>query len=126
MQHLTVYYDGNCPLCKNTVMKWRKLDKRRRIDFVSFRDPHINKALPFKVEVLEQEMCSYSSLSQSYYWGLQTFIQVHKNIPLLHWTVPLLLMAEKLRLGDHVYRFIASKRKIQTNQGTCNDSCSIK
>ena len=39
MVELLVWYDGSCPLCRREIALMRRLDRRRRIDFVDLDDP---------------------------------------------------------------------------------------
>ncbi len=39
MVELVVWYDGSCPLCRREIALMRRLDRRRRIDFVDAGDP---------------------------------------------------------------------------------------
>ncbi len=39
MVELLVWYDGSCPLCRREIALMRRLDRRRRIDFVDVGDP---------------------------------------------------------------------------------------
>ncbi len=38
MVELLVWYDGSCPLCRREIALMRRLDRRRRIDFVDVGD----------------------------------------------------------------------------------------
>lgn len=39
MRRLTVWYDQSCPLCRREIALMRRLDWRRRIDFIDAADP---------------------------------------------------------------------------------------
>ncbi|HNW18251.1 MAG TPA: DUF393 domain-containing protein [Sphingorhabdus lacus] len=39
MSRLTVWYDQSCPLCRREIALMRRLDWRKRIDFVDAADP---------------------------------------------------------------------------------------
>lgn len=41
MVELLVWYDGSCPLCRREIALMRRLDRRRRIDFVDVGDPGV-------------------------------------------------------------------------------------
>ncbi len=39
MSRVTVWHDGNCPLCRREIALMRRLDRRGRIDFVDATGP---------------------------------------------------------------------------------------
>ena len=39
MSALTVWFDGNCPVCRREIALMRRMDRRRRIDFVDAAQP---------------------------------------------------------------------------------------
>ncbi len=39
MVELLVWHDGSCPLCRREIALMRRLDRRRRIDFIDVGDP---------------------------------------------------------------------------------------
>lgn len=39
MRRVTVWHDGQCPLCRREIAMMRRLDRRGRIDFVDVAGP---------------------------------------------------------------------------------------
>jgi predicted DCC family thiol-disulfide oxidoreductase YuxK len=109
-QAVTVWYDGECPLCRREIALMRRLDRRRRIRFVEAReatDCPIDTAdllRRFHAQEADQPVVS----------GAAAFAAMWRAIPLLR---PLGLLARQpaiLKALEHAYTgFLAIRHRWQ-------------
>jgi len=119
-----VLYDGWCPLCIKSVNNLKRFDLFNSIEFLSFRDSKILKKYNTDIQTLEKRMHSFNSKGKANQ-GIDAFIQIIQRMPLLWILLPFLYIAKILGFGQHLYDYIASKRKI-IPVGQCNDKeCNI-
>jgi predicted DCC family thiol-disulfide oxidoreductase YuxK len=87
MSRLTVWYDAGCPLCRREIALMRRLDWRRRIDFVDAT--HSQTTCPVdRVEILARFHARENGKLLS---GAAAFAAMWRAVPLL-W--PLGMLAE--------------------------------
>ncbi|ARJ39340.1 hypothetical protein SporoP8_10925 [Sporosarcina ureae] len=124
-QNLVIYYDSFCPLCTKTKNRWSKMDRKNLLIFHSFRDINVLKSIPIPLDLLEKEIYSKELFGNKYYSGVDTFIEMNRRIPLLKFTVPILVILKKLGLANKCYTYVANKRKI-IPIGQCDaEKCNI-
>lgn len=97
---LTVWFDGSCPLCRREIAAMRRLDRRRRIDFVDVGTA--DSACPIDRGLLLQRFhaCENGRMVS----GAAAFAAMWRAIPLLR---PFGLAARNrhvLRLLETLYR----------------------
>ena len=109
-KHVTVYYDGGCPLCLREIRLMRRLDRRQRIDFVDVEDP--DTACPLDRETLLARF--HAREGDTLHSGAAAFAAMWRQIPLLR---PLGLLARnRLVLGalEWTYlRFLMIRPRLQ-------------
>jgi predicted DCC family thiol-disulfide oxidoreductase YuxK len=117
--HLTVLFDGGCPMCRRTVRLLRSLDWLGRLDFVDATDaaarerhaPGLTEA-----EVLV-EMYVVEPTGRRH-GGYEGYLQIARVVPLM-WPLALIGPLPGIRqLGHLVYKTIAANR---VRRGRCTD-----
>jgi predicted DCC family thiol-disulfide oxidoreductase YuxK len=83
---VTVWYDGQCPLCLREIRMMRRLDRRRAIEFI---DVHSQGACPLDKKTLLARFHARES-NQPMVSGAAAFAAMWRAIPVLR---PLGLMA---------------------------------
>lgn len=110
MNRLTVWYDGACPLCRREIALMRRLDVRRRIDFIDVAPP--DSICPVDRDAL---LARFHAMEDGTMLdGAAAFAAMWRAIPLLR---PLGLLARVpliLWLLERAYRgFLMIRPKLQ-------------
>jgi predicted DCC family thiol-disulfide oxidoreductase YuxK len=109
---ISVFYDGGCGLCRPTIDLLRRLDLRRRIEFL---DVHQDwPAIRHRFPGLSREACLTDmhavDRSGQIFAGFDTYRAVSKVIPAGWIILPVLYVPGIPTLGRRVYRAIADRR----------------
>lgn len=119
---LTVYYDGNCSYCRQTVNKWMKKDKNNLLKFSSFRE-NIPMEMADYRDNLSEEMHSFDG--ERVYKGFSTIVEINRRIrpnPFIRFFLYLLKITQ---IGSLGYKLVAKNRFYISNR-TCKDgNCQI-
>ncbi len=108
---LTALYDGNCALCRASCASLRRLDWRKRIEFIDLHESERWRTrLPgLPLESLLGEIHVIDGAG-ALYSGFQASRRLLKELP-LGWLLWLLLRLPGMdSLGSRGYRFIARRR----------------
>ena len=110
MAQVTVWYDGGCPLCVREIALMRRLDRRRRIEWVDVSDG--TSACPIdRAELLARFHAREDGVMRS---GAAAFAAMWRAIPALR---PLGLLAWRrivLRILEAAYiRFLRVRPRLQ-------------
>lgn len=109
---MTVFFDGACGLCRPTIAVLRRLDLRRRVEFLDvYRDwPSISRRYP----TLSREDCLVEmqgvDAAGRRYAGFDTYRRLARVLPLGWLALPFLHLPPVAWLGRRVYRAIADRR----------------
>nr|WP_281374365.1 DCC1-like thiol-disulfide oxidoreductase family protein [Halobacillus locisalis] len=122
---MIVYYDSNCPLCISVKEKWVRIDVRRKITFISFREERVRNSVSVPMRELEKEMHSREEGSSVYFRGVDTFIQMTQRVPLLNVLAPLLGISQRVGAAQKVYQYVASNRKVNGKSKCSEGKCKI-
>jgi predicted DCC family thiol-disulfide oxidoreductase YuxK len=101
MSGLTVWYDGQCPLCRREIALMRRLDRAERIDFVDVAEPDSPVSCPVDREALLARF--HAREDGRLLVGAAAFAAMWRAIPLLR---PLGLLARSpfvLRMLERAY-----------------------
>ncbi|MGH0951314.1 DCC1-like thiol-disulfide oxidoreductase family protein [Bacillus mycoides] len=112
-------------MCTSLVKKWGKIDCFCLIEFKSFRQKENIKNINIPVEKLEIEMYSQNKRNKQFNKGIKAIFQICLRIPALWIFVPFLFVAIIIGLGDYIYKYIASRRKIVPIGHCTENNCSI-
>jgi predicted DCC family thiol-disulfide oxidoreductase YuxK len=103
-------YVGHCRMSRRAATCLYRLDVFRRLDLVSFRHDDSYLVAGIQLRALEQEL---HFVSGSQVWrGFPAVLQVVRRLPLLWPLLPFCWMAERLGLGQRLYRCLAANRVI--------------
>jgi predicted DCC family thiol-disulfide oxidoreductase YuxK len=110
MPNVTVWFDGNCPLCLREIALMRRLDKRGAITFLDLTEESISCPVN-RTEMLARFHASEDGVVLS---GAAAFAAMWRSIPVLR---PLGLLARNrhvLRLLENLYlRFLRIRPALQ-------------
>jgi predicted DCC family thiol-disulfide oxidoreductase YuxK len=125
MADLTVLYDGNCGLCRASVARARRLDCRRRIEFLDLHDPSAQMRFPqIDREVAMRWMQAVDARGRVWS-GADAWARIGLLLPgwnLLAW---ILVIPGVRWVAAKVYALIARNR-YRWNRDLCADgTCSL-
>jgi len=114
MRKLIIWYDGGCPLCRREIAFMRRLDARRRIDFIDVADEAA--ACPIdRQALLDRFHASENGVLLS---GAAAFAAMWRAIPMLR---PLGLLARSrmvLNILERAYStFLRARPSLQRLAG---------
>lgn len=123
-REVTIFYDGWCPFCTQSVNTARRLDWFRLLKFVSFREPGVPERFNLDPARLEQRLHSTGD-GKTFHEGIDGILQMVTRLPLLWPALPFFFLSRWLGIGQRVYDWIATRRTILPTGG-CDEHCSIE
>jgi predicted DCC family thiol-disulfide oxidoreductase YuxK len=127
MPRTAVLYDGMCVLCVNSVRLWRRLDWRKRLEFIDVQDwdrvqgrfPQVERSAALgAIHVIAPDGALYT--------GYEGVRHMARYAPLLAWLTPILHMPPIAWLGRRIYGWIARRRYAINRwfgRPVCEDAC---
>ena len=125
---LQVYTDGQCPLCLWMRDKVERRDRFRRIEWLDYRDPQVQRLTPYTFEQLDAQMHARRIGDDRWSAGYQAWLDVMRVLPRWRLIAPLLSIWPFTFLGRLFYRWLASRRyKLFGAPPPCHDNevCSL-
>ncbi|AMR02563.1 thiol-disulfide oxidoreductase DCC family protein [Bacillus thuringiensis] len=110
---MIVFYDSWCPMCAAVAERTKKLDKKGKMEFVSFRDENVVEKYELSQELqskMEQRL--YILKHNKWYDGIQSIDVLAKAVPSYWFAVPFIKLSIVLGFGSKVYDYIANNRKL--------------
>ncbi|EJR61959.1 hypothetical protein IIO_02867 [Bacillus cereus VD115] len=101
---MIVFYDSWCPMCTAVAERTKKLDKKSKMTFVSFRDDDVVKKYDLSQELrskMEQRM--YIFKNNKWYDGIHSINVLAKAVPSYWFAVPFIKLSIVLGFGSKVY-----------------------
>ncbi|WP_127531287.1 DCC1-like thiol-disulfide oxidoreductase family protein [Paenibacillus kobensis] len=120
-----VFYDGSCPLCRESVRKLNVINMNRLVRYVSFRDPSILTRYGIDPSKAEARMLGLNLSNNKMYEGIYTFAQIFKKNRLLIPMWIFLYILGKIGVGQSIYDYIA-RRRFVVPIGKCDSNCPIR
>jgi predicted DCC family thiol-disulfide oxidoreductase YuxK len=121
---LTVFFDGNCALCRSSAARVRRLDTRGRIELFDLHDPHPERFARIDREQAMRWMLAMDAAGRIYS-GADAWARIGLLLPgwnLLAW---ILLVPGVHALARLAYGWIARNR-YRLNRTTCADgACAV-
>lgn len=116
----TVLYDGQCRFCQARVANLRRLDLRRRFEFVSLHDDRVARDFPeISRERLMQEIFVVDTAGHARS-GATALRYLSRRLPLLWPLAPLFHIPGSLPVWNWLYRLVARNRMLLG--GACTDN----
>jgi len=118
-----VLFDGDCPFCRASIARLRRLDWRHVLSFVNLRDESdpIVRTVPTTRERLTDEMHVWPASRRGLYHGFAAFRFLAWRLPPLWPVAPLLYLPLVPWIGQKIYLWIARNRfdLIPCENGVC-------
>ncbi|HET7628865.1 MAG TPA: DUF393 domain-containing protein [Bacillales bacterium] len=122
---LVVFYDGDCPLCRNAKKAIERFDRRGSIEWLSFRREGVMETYDLYEKKPEERIHSIRMSDSQRFEGIYTLQQIAMRVPRYRPLVPLLHLTIKLGFGQRLYDSIAKRRKI-VPVGQCgSEGCPV-
>lgn len=123
MTHVTVYFDGDCPLCRREIDLLRRLDRRERIEFVDIAAPGFDPVPLGRTR--EELMASIHGRLPDGTWieGVEVFRRLYAAVGL----GPLVALTRLPGVShglDAAYRLFARNRLRLTGR-RCDEACAL-
>lgn len=110
---MIVFYDSWCPMCTAVAERTKKLDKKGKMKFVSFRNEDVVEKYELSQELqskMEQRL--YILKNNKWYDGIQSIDVLAKAVPSYWFAVPFIKLSIVLGFGSKVYDYIANNRNL--------------
>lgn len=122
--HDTVLYDGQCRFCQARVANLRRLDRGRRLEFLSLHDDRVARDFPeISRERLLEEMFVVDTAGHARS-GATAVRYLSRRLPILWPLAPLLHVPGSLPVWNWLYRLVARNR--MRLGGTCAEgTCRV-
>ncbi|MCZ2991191.1 DUF393 domain-containing protein, partial [Acinetobacter baumannii] len=101
---MIVFYDSWCPMCTAVAERTKKLDKKGKMKFVSFRNEDVVEKYELSQELqskMEQRL--YIFKNNKWYDGIQSIDVLAKAVPSYWFAVPFIKLSIVLGFGSKVY-----------------------
>jgi predicted DCC family thiol-disulfide oxidoreductase YuxK len=123
----TVFYDGDCPLCRREIAHYRRMDSRERlhwVDAVNEPETLAEHGLSF-----ERAMAELHVLDGAGRWqrGVDAFLVIWQHLPAYRWLAKLVTVLGLRRPLGFIYRHFAAWRNRQRCEtGSCTTSAGAR
>ena len=105
MQSLTIYYDGECPLCLAEIHFLKSRNHQELLEFVDVAAPHYNEtthqlSCKLALATMQGRLADGTQLE-----GIPVFAEAYKraNLPMLAWLFSLGLLRPFLNAGYYLF-----------------------
>jgi len=115
MKRLTVYYDGDCPLCRRSRALLEKLDGK---GVLSYRDARLEPVQDRGILLVRMHV----ELGEVRYGGIDGVLLLTRALPMLRPFAPFVLLSILTGFGQPLYDFIARNRVVPVR---CEENCSL-
>jgi predicted DCC family thiol-disulfide oxidoreductase YuxK len=106
---LTLYYDGNCPLCRANTARLKRWDRAHKLAYVDIAQPGFDPA-PLGVDLAELNREVYSRTADGRILvGIDTIVATHMAVGQLWRVLPLRIKLLRPLMGV-LYRLLARQR----------------
>jgi predicted DCC family thiol-disulfide oxidoreductase YuxK len=107
---LEVYTDGQCPLCRWMRERVERRDRFKRIEWLDYRDPQVQKHTPYSFQQLDAEMHARKIADGRWSAGYQAWLEVMRVLPRWRFLAPIINVWPFTFLGRIFYRWVATRR----------------
>ncbi|HWH71558.1 MAG TPA: DUF393 domain-containing protein [Candidatus Sulfotelmatobacter sp.] len=121
---MVVYFDGWCPICRAARDRLAHLDRGRRLQFRSARDPAAIAETGLPAETLASSL-HVRTADGRMVSGFPALVAIARTLPPLWPVWPFMVIAGWLGIGARVYAWVARNRRI-VPVGACEDgACPV-
>lgn len=125
MAGLTILYDGNCGLCRESVARLRKIDRGSRIELLDLHDPSVSARFPQVNREEAMRLMQAVDPAGKVYSGVDAWARVGLALPGWKFIAWLLLVPGIHFVAGKIYAWVARNR-YRWNRELCADgSCSV-
>ena len=125
MAELAVLYDGNCSLCRASVARVQRFDRRQRIEFLSLHDPSAQTRFPQIDREVAMRWMQAMDARGRIFSGADAWARIGMLLPgwnLLAW---ILFIPGIHWIAARIYAWVARNR-YRWNRDLCADgTCSL-
>jgi len=116
----TVFYDGDCPLCRREISHYRRVDRANKLHWVdAVNEP---ESLGEHSLSLEQAMTELHVLDAAGRWqrGVDAFLVIWQHLPVYRWLAKLVtVLGLHCPLGYVYHHFAAWRYRQRCETGSC-------
>ena len=105
-----VLFDGRCNFCRSQINILRRLDSRKRLEFVSLHDAEVATKYPNLTFAQLMEQMWIVTPTGSQYGGAYAVRYLSRKLPILWPSAPLMHFPFSMPLWCFLYRLIAKYR----------------
>lgn len=123
-EHLIVYYDGGCPLCRREIGFYQRLDRGGRI---AWSDASVNASALAAEGVGQDEALARIYAHEAdgrLISGAAVFVAIWRRLPGFRWLAPVAGWTPVLAVLERAYVWFARRRQRLT--GRCGEACAPK
>jgi predicted DCC family thiol-disulfide oxidoreductase YuxK len=125
MAELTIFYDGNCGLCRGSVARLRRMDPQQRIETLNLHEPSVASRFPqIRPDEAMRLMQAVDSQGRVYS-GVDAWARAGLALPgwkLLAW---LLLVPGIHFIAERVYGWVARNRYRWNREACASGTCAL-
>ncbi|WP_371376004.1 thiol-disulfide oxidoreductase DCC family protein [Thalassotalea aquiviva] len=106
---MTIFYDGNCPMCVSEMTHLKRYDKDNQINLVDLNQPNFNRHHP-DIDYDQAMATLHAKYNDTMLYGLDVTYRAWTLVGKKHWVAPLgcTLLRPFTQLG---YKIFARNRK---------------
>jgi len=123
----TVFYDGDCPLCRREVAHYRRIDRGERLHWVDAANEP--ETLTEHGLSLERAMAELHVLDGAGRWqrGVDAFLVIWQQLPAYRWLAKLVTVLGLRHPLGFIYRhFAAWRNRRRCETGSCTTSAGAR
>ena len=119
---LKVFFDDNCPLCRNTVATIKRFVRPRTAEFIALSEATLSEELNL---IATNYMLSIDSKSTNMYQGYDTYIEIFKRSTgrssgIIKLVSRMMEIGILRAVGRRIYNIVAKNRK------RCSTTCTTR
>jgi predicted DCC family thiol-disulfide oxidoreductase YuxK len=120
---VVVFIDGFCSLCRKIGRTIQALDKKARVELVSFRHSECYRLHGIALDALERRMHVVDTRSGEVRQGFGAIRVLVRELHVLWPLRPMFAMLDRVGMGDRLYDALAVRRRIIPTPNNCEGSC---
>ncbi len=121
-----VIFDGKCQFCRGQIARLRRLDRGKRLTYLSLHDPETVRRYPdLSHDQLMEEMFVVDQAGRRY-GGARALRYLSRRLPRMWWAAPALHVPFSYPLWSWLYKQVAQRRYKLAGKTDCEtDACKV-